>query len=132
MIYGDHNAKDDCEDSPGCRPGDICINCNNSWIFHTGWKCRHSTSISTAFSKLPPNERYLTPSMKASLLYPNFGTISAPMLSMDYLGMPRINPPAKVSPTKPITDISDWRAWAHNQPGDCACGINRSQCTYHK
>lgn len=24
-----------------------------------------------------------------------------------------------------------WRAWQHNVPGECACGIPRSACTYH-
>lgn len=28
-------------------------------------------------------------------------------------------------------DASDWRAWAHNQPGNCPCGISREQCEYH-
>lgn len=27
---------------------------------------------------------------------------------------------------------SSWRAWAHNVPGECACGIPRAICTYHK
>ena len=30
-----------------------------------------------------------------------------------------------------ITDISDWRAWAHNVPGNCPCGIARTRCDYH-
>lgn len=29
-------------------------------------------------------------------------------------------------------DMSDWRAWAHNKPGDCACGIARAMCSYHR
>lgn len=29
-------------------------------------------------------------------------------------------------------DISDWRQWAHNVPGECACGIPTHICTYHK
>lgn len=31
-----------------------------------------------------------------------------------------------------ITDLSDWRAWAHNQPGECKCGIKKEDCFYHK
>jgi len=27
---------------------------------------------------------------------------------------------------------SDWRAWAHNIPGECACGIRREACKYHR
>ncbi len=33
---------------------------------------------------------------------------------------------------KRTTDISDWRAWAHNEPGDCPCGIARSRCEFHR
>jgi hypothetical protein len=25
-----------------------------------------------------------------------------------------------------------WRMWAHNIPGECACGIPTHMCTYHK
>lgn len=31
-----------------------------------------------------------------------------------------------------VHDISNWRAWAHNMPGECACGIVRSLCIYHR
>lgn len=42
---------------------------------------------------------------------------------------PRINE----APT-PTVDTSDWRVWRdQNRPANnCACGIPRSQCTYHK
>jgi hypothetical protein len=37
-----------------------------------------------------------------------------------------------VNAAKPvITNISDWRAWAHNVPGNCPCGIARARCEYH-
>ncbi len=26
----------------------------------------------------------------------------------------------------------EWRKWRNDQPGECPCGINRQQCTYHK
>lgn len=26
---------------------------------------------------------------------------------------------------------NDWRAWQHNQPGECVCGIPRERCDYH-
>lgn len=34
--------------------------------------------------------------------------------------------------TSPKLDISDWRAWSHNRDGDCACGIVRKDCSYHR
>ena len=30
------------------------------------------------------------------------------------------------------SDISDWKSWAHNKPGDCPCGISRKMCDYHR
>lgn len=29
-------------------------------------------------------------------------------------------------------DISNWRAWANNKPGECGCGIKIEMCDYHK
>ncbi len=29
-------------------------------------------------------------------------------------------------------DTSDWRAWRHNAPGDCPCGIVKKDCAYHR
>lgn len=42
-------------------------------------------------------------------------------------------PPAKINEA-PTVDTSDWRVWRdHNQPAtNCACGIPRAQCAYHK
>lgn len=28
--------------------------------------------------------------------------------------------------------ISDWRAWRHDRPGDCVCGIPKERCDYHR
>lgn len=38
---------------------------------------------------------------------------------------------ASHSSTKEI-DISDWRAWANSRPGECACGIPKTACNYHR
>ena len=35
-----------------------------------------------------------------------------------------------VSLNRPDTD--DWRAWAHNVPGECKCGIPIERCDYHR
>jgi hypothetical protein len=29
------------------------------------------------------------------------------------------------------SDLDDWRKWANNRPGECACGILKSLCNYH-
>jgi hypothetical protein len=38
------------------------------------------------------------------------------------------------TPTKvvQVPDLSDWRTWARPRPGECACGIPRHTCDYHK
>lgn len=35
------------------------------------------------------------------------------------------------SPPTPVA-LDDWRAWAEDKPGYCACGIMRAQCDYHR
>lgn len=42
---------------------------------------------------------------------------------------------APVQASRPATqevDVSDWRTWSNKTPGQCACGIARQQCDYHK
>ena len=39
--------------------------------------------------------------------------------------------PAPIKPQSVVRDMSDWRAWAHNVPGECPCGIPRGRCDYH-
>jgi hypothetical protein len=29
-------------------------------------------------------------------------------------------------------DVSDWKTWRHNVPGECVCGIPKERCTYHR
>jgi hypothetical protein len=29
-------------------------------------------------------------------------------------------------------DLSDWRTWAHNRPGECKCGVPKNVCDYHR
>jgi hypothetical protein len=41
-------------------------------------------------------------------------------------------PAQAVSQATPSQDISDWRAWQHKAPGECVCGIPKSQCDYHR
>lgn len=39
---------------------------------------------------------------------------------------------AAARPTTKDVDVSDWRAWSNKTPGQCPCGIAKSQCDYHK
>jgi hypothetical protein len=43
-------------------------------------------------------------------------------------------PPERVrrEPEKRDVDLSDWRLWAHREPGHCPCGIVRADCEYHR
>jgi hypothetical protein len=48
-------------------------------------------------------------------------------LGSSFGALPKINPmPAETY------SICHWQAWAHNAPGDCPCGIVRSDCSYHR
>jgi len=31
-----------------------------------------------------------------------------------------------------MTNLTDWKLWRHNVPGECPCGISRQDCSYHK
>lgn len=35
-------------------------------------------------------------------------------------------------PKSKMLDLSDWRTWRSQAPGQCACGMTKSLCTYHK
>ena len=119
MIYKDRDAHKDNALSPGCRDKEDCLHCGEHWGSHEGWACpewSHEHGHST-FKGVPEHQRYLTQSMKDSVPQQ-----SIKQILQEKLGSAR--------PTK--TDISDWRAWAHNRPGECGCGIAKVDCIYHK
>lgn len=39
---------------------------------------------------------------------------------------------SSVATTNKMLDLSDWRTWRSQAPGQCACGMTKSLCTYHK
>ena len=120
MKYFDDLAGLDVECVPGNR-GSKCLNCGRNYWAHSGWKCPTSNSLNTYFSQLGPTERYFTAEMKASLYHPL-------PLPLDFALITPVTPKDAPQPK----DMSDWRNWAHNRPGDCPCGIVRSRCSYHK
>jgi hypothetical protein len=112
MIYLDREHLSDSEKAPAVRGG-RCINCGRYWIDHIGWRCPTSNRLSTSFSRLPSVSRFLTQAMIDSL-------------PTSYVAAPA---PATA---KTADDSDDWRAWRHNAPGDCPCGIRRQDCDYHR
>lgn len=122
MIYKDSLSDSDCDSMPAERPDQGCENCGETYWEHSGWRCPNSSSPNQTFSNLPAEHRYETASMKASL--PDF-YVSAPS--------PRDFQHVAVKPEEPKpVDLSDWRAWAHNKPGDCPCGIAKANCEFHR
>jgi hypothetical protein len=109
VIYKDKKAPNDLVSCPAERR-EPCLNCKRTWAWHAGWCCPGVATLRVRFDLLEASERYLTASMAASLIDVT------------------LTPPE----TKPVETVADWRAWAHNCPGDCACGIRRVDCTYHK
>lgn len=47
----------------------------------------------------------------------------------DYVGYVKIGPKTSLGP---VIEPEPWKAWQHNTPGDCPCGIARAVCDYHK
>lgn len=144
MIYKDFHAIGDSESTPYDR-GELCLNCNEYWFDHDGWKCSNVKPILdgmrytiTDFSQYLSTDRYLTQSMKDSIVSnaSNFASLSSLLRSWkDPIGISSIiMDELHVEPTHQTTKptIDQWQAWAHNQPGDCACGIKKDSCDYHK
>ena len=125
-VYNDVGAIGDTEYAPGARSGN-CLNCNRSHAYHYGWACEPTYS-DMKFYELMGSQRFFTLDMckasgmtlrgKYAYLYTNDHALTIPAPSQK----PEVN----------AKDISDWRAWAHNQAGDCACGIARNMCDYHR
>jgi len=120
MIYKDAHAHLDTERTPAARHGEACVNCGEWWEEHDGWRCPDAVSLYTTFHGLVESERYTTMSMYVSI---------------------QNDPPTQRSPATcqesavqvvVKADLSDWRTWAHNRPGDCPCGIARTMCDYHR
>lgn len=55
---------------------------------------------------------------------------SVPNMFAALAGTRRARSTAKAADPAPEA-AEAWRAWQHNVPGECACGIPRSACTYH-
>ena len=123
MIYLDKGAYYDVEDFPVSRGFEKCLNCNYTIDFHSGWNC-NAFSGEQRFHHIKPNQRYLTQSMQNSLgtQINTSSTIDIKKVQMD---LDFSNKTEKHSE-------QDWRAWAHNVPGDCPCAIKRIECQFHK
>lgn len=122
MIYGD---PDDTVYVPANRNQD-CLNCGQEWKNHDGWSCSH-TSTFVAFDALDPSDRYLTCSMLDALAEETMRSFRK-----DLPTEPCMEIAAAKAVAEPATkDLTDWRVWAHDAPGDCPCGIRREVCCYH-
>lgn len=137
MIYKDFHAIGDSESTPYDR-GELCLNCNEYWFDHDGWKCSNVKPILdgmrytiTDFSQYLSTDRYLTQSMKDSIMSKSEYLTSHYKFLLSSLDhqFDELSKPTHQT-TKPTID--QWQAWAHNQPGDCACGIKKDSCDYHK
>lgn len=118
MIYNDQYSFEDTEECPGSRPDEKCLNCGKYWIYHYNWGCDDDLY----FSETSENNRYLTQSM--------INSITPKQMNINLEGKVR-NMEINLSiPDK--KDISDWRSWANNYTGECACGIKKTDCDYHK
>lgn len=119
MIYKDELAKFDTDELPCERP-EPCMNCGDYYVNHDGWRCPTSGSECTYYTDLYADERYQTQIMVMSKKSVKEIVNEKPVVL------------AQAVVVEPKVDLSDWRTWAHNRPGDCPCGIARTVCDYHR
>jgi hypothetical protein len=132
MLYSDMCSIRDTNENPAERLSQKCVNCGHDYHTHYGWSCAFnpkSIGYIAYMAKVPPldfnqlltEERYLTQSMIDSLASVKVGIVTI-----------KSSPIKEEARVEQVKDISDWRAWAHNIPGECKCGMQRSQCDYHR
>lgn len=129
MIYKDSECQKDTDPMPAERDGEGCENCGTSYWEHDGWRCPNSSHRSNHFSNLPSDHRYLTASMQASIVHPTHKAWSDAL--RDAFNEAKQELESKPEEPKPV-DLTDWRTWAHNKPGDCPCGIAKANCEFHR
>lgn len=162
MIYSDPQSINDTEQGPSNRPGERCMNCNETRSYHYGWACElpnGKAPMHEEFSKLKEKEKYLTPSMQANVDITKAQAFSnqtgqsvtvavqvkkpAPQIVFDIDNASAYKKVSQafsypVSKHHAVPEAvkkdpgEDWRAWSHDKPGDCACGIKREQCEFHR
>lgn len=111
----------DTDEFPEERAGEECINCNKTFALHDHWRCP-GLSGPTRYSKLGRYNAYYTHDMTlTSWGIKKSSIVNAPSISQAVA--------VQVDLTK---DPTHWKAWAHNVKGDCACGINRKDCNFHR
>lgn len=124
MIYKDKFASLDKEELPKGR-GEPCLNCRMKLGNHNGWACHR---YERCFSKLTPHERYMTRSMLDSINSHNNPAVPQALWQSKDVCINNMVAAA----SKEEVDVSDWRKWQHKAEGECACGIRREMCVYHR
>jgi hypothetical protein len=119
-YYSDTAARLDTDSAPGDRKGERCLNCDQLHHAHFGWACSRE-KVGLDFDGLEWDERYLTVSMRQSRGYPPKGKFAHLYVYRN----------GKYERKVDVTDMSDWRAWAKVEGGNCACNIPKHQCKYH-
>lgn len=115
-YYSDSVGHLDTYTQPADRKGEKCLNCDKPQSSHHGWSCKEGGSRD--FDELSYSLRYVTGSMRKSRGLPPKGTFA---YKYDDHGRLKAE----------FCDMSDWRAWARVECGNCACNIPRHQCKYH-
>ena len=131
MIYKDAKASNDGIYYPADRGNEPCINCGNLWGNHHGWGCTR-VHMGKNFVNVPEGYRFLTQPMGDSLINPIIqDRMDKALEALEVLDakVKRIAFPMNKAESKEITE---WRISRNDQPGECACGIVRSMCDYHK
>lgn len=115
-MFGRKDNVDTDEFPSSSRCAMLCVHCRRGLGLHYGWACKKENAKTTVTDTIASGVYEILIGKRSELPeYLRFTTTDMV--------------PVKITEEK---DSTHWRAWAHNQPGDCSCGIKREMCIYHK
>lgn len=105
-----------------------CILCGSSWYSHEGWLCPKEPSrtyyekVRFDIKQIPREYRFWTPSMREAAANGKYNQLKC-HIHHDVKEVVKDEPPV----SEPA-----WKQFQHKAPGECACGIARVDCKYHR
>lgn len=98
----------------------ICVACAKPFRIHHGGPYNSQADADMV--------NWFCPGGSTQMFMPQGTPVVQPVVKVE---APSHSTPTVQKQSKDV-DISDWRAWATTKPGECACGIRKDQCAYHK
>jgi hypothetical protein len=102
---------------------DFCYNCYRSVADHTGWACSPVDGVKE-YDKLTFGRRFYAIDM--------FNNTWTPPTEFSKPSCAKEQEPKSCRVPEKKIETDHWKAWSHQIPGDCPCGIKKHLCEYHK